>query len=306
MATTLTGIQDIDISILNILDEYELSNACQTDKYINSLCQLDSLWQRRFPVQYNIPTPVEKIDELSWRDYYYLYTYLPLEDEDLQRIVENGVPSVIRSLLNNYPWVVSEVIRLIINNSDEELFRWLVDVYGYQLGVEDANIVASEGSVDFLEIIAEYDIYPDATGIGLASDNGHVGVLEWLLDNEIVDEEDLQEYADEAMITGPAESIVWFLEHRIIPSSEAIIEGVVRLVGVDARFYNNDTPSLIVDELRNSGALDEDIIDKIFHQGDYLGRLISVGLQPSGEYMEDLRNNDPNLYRNIRSHLRRR
>ena len=46
--STLTGIKDVDMKIVNMLDDYELGKVCQANKYINKeICNSQTFWRNR-------------------------------------------------------------------------------------------------------------------------------------------------------------------------------------------------------------------------------------------------------------------
>ena len=48
----LTGNKDIDTQILQILDDCNLRNIIQTNKYFNNLCKDDNFWSNRINIKY--------------------------------------------------------------------------------------------------------------------------------------------------------------------------------------------------------------------------------------------------------------
>jgi len=69
-----TNIPEIDIKILGNLDDEQLKNTCQTNRYAAGLCLADILWKSRVEKYY--PDRVKDKDKynlfnFTWKDYYY-------------------------------------------------------------------------------------------------------------------------------------------------------------------------------------------------------------------------------------------
>ena len=63
----LTGVRDLDITILLELNDIDLFKVCQTNKYISLICENESLWRRKLSKRYN---KTEKPKETTWKEYY--------------------------------------------------------------------------------------------------------------------------------------------------------------------------------------------------------------------------------------------
>ena len=69
----LTGVKDIDIQILNILDDRDLGNACRTYRAARNICNDQQFWFNRILSRFP-EIPVEVLyryrGSRSWSDYY--------------------------------------------------------------------------------------------------------------------------------------------------------------------------------------------------------------------------------------------
>ena len=304
MATTLTGIQDIDIGIINQLNDQELASFCQVDKYASNLCRGDRLWIERFQQYYPDIIP-NKPEDMSWQDYYYLYPHLLLyaygSDRkifNLSKAVEDGFPPVIRAILDNYPEETEETIQKIIENNDLSLFRWLIDIYGYQPTFNDADTAVAIGDVDILDLLAERGIYPSDEGISLTVIIGEISSLEWLKQNNVIHQGNIQEYADEAMGYFIPASILWFMGENIYPSREAIREGIIKLTYKGDEYYYKARKD-IIDTLVNKNLIDTQLIDELYDEVIDTSLLIWLDLIPSQGYIDYLTTTNPRLARDI-------
>jgi hypothetical protein len=52
--STLTGIKDIDLQIIQKLNDNELTKVCSVNKYINSLCDEEKFWLERILINFKI------------------------------------------------------------------------------------------------------------------------------------------------------------------------------------------------------------------------------------------------------------
>jgi hypothetical protein len=71
----LTGIKDTDFLILDLLDDSELGNVCQTNKKASFLCNDENFWLRRTQSRFGkyllpLGIDVRNYNNGSWKDYY--------------------------------------------------------------------------------------------------------------------------------------------------------------------------------------------------------------------------------------------
>lgn len=69
----LTGNKDVDISILNLLNDHELTQVCKVNKAAEHLCDLEELWRIRFFNKFGeYLGPLQDIDrkEKNWKEFY--------------------------------------------------------------------------------------------------------------------------------------------------------------------------------------------------------------------------------------------
>ena len=70
--TTLTGIKDTDLLILELLDLESLFSLSKVDKYTNTLCKNEDFWRNRFIKTYgNYIKPTW----IKWREFYLKVVY---------------------------------------------------------------------------------------------------------------------------------------------------------------------------------------------------------------------------------------
>ena len=163
----LTGNKDIDFVILNQLSDYELTQVCQVNKYVNALCQDKFLWINRLMqvLKIDIETIRTAKDYFEFESYKELYTYLRKEYNEFFLERKKSFPDYLKRLLSyraevehmfsfaSYPaWFKTEVFEKLkkrelfylieINNSNKELISDMMADLS-----DDVNFVGYE---DFL------------------------------------------------------------------------------------------------------------------------------------------------------------
>ena len=79
---TLSGIPDVDLKILSLLDDKDLIKTCLLDKYTNNICNRDYFWRDRFREKFakDIPKDINTFTITpgrTWRNFYLsLISYL--------------------------------------------------------------------------------------------------------------------------------------------------------------------------------------------------------------------------------------
>ena len=73
----LTGNKDVDIIIINMLNDYELGQVCQANRYVNSICNDEKFWRIRTYEKYGNKLKAFDVDvntykSNSWQEYYKL------------------------------------------------------------------------------------------------------------------------------------------------------------------------------------------------------------------------------------------
>ena len=89
----ISGIKDLDFKILMSLDDKELGNICQVNKYINSLCKDNIFWLNR--IQLKFGRSVEDIKTITkfLKNRHYIQTYIWIKEKD--KILENFFREII-------------------------------------------------------------------------------------------------------------------------------------------------------------------------------------------------------------------
>ena len=102
----LTGNKDTDFIILNKLKDYELTQVCQANKYVNSLCNDDLFWMNRVLDRFGKYLGSSKnirenyLNGRTWKEYYMymrdslkefsMHSVRSFNNEFQRRIVKNG------------------------------------------------------------------------------------------------------------------------------------------------------------------------------------------------------------------------
>jgi len=64
---SFTGNRDLDVNLLISLPDEDLLRACQTNKYVSSLCKLEVLWNKKTQKRFGRTTP---LSGKTWRQTY--------------------------------------------------------------------------------------------------------------------------------------------------------------------------------------------------------------------------------------------
>lgn len=72
--TSITGIKDVDLLILQQLEDGEIFNFCLTNKYANYLCKEENFWYTRILTKYPLLISFKKEEE-TWRRFYLKMAY---------------------------------------------------------------------------------------------------------------------------------------------------------------------------------------------------------------------------------------
>ena len=95
----ITGIKDLDFKILMLLEDKELGNVCQANKYTYSLCKDNIFWLTRTQLKFG--RSVEDIKSITkfLKNRHYLQTYIWIKEKD--KILENLLREIIFPIPNN-------------------------------------------------------------------------------------------------------------------------------------------------------------------------------------------------------------
>ena len=159
----MTGVEPIDINILIQMDDQTLSSACQTDRYISSLCQKDALWLQK--IQLKFPGAVQFKDIIT--NYGLNFKILNLKEYYVR----------LNNILPNQEGAKAAKAGHL------EVLKWMASlnppIYPDKNG---AIAAASSGRLDVLKWMASLNppIYPDQYAANMAAWKGHLDVLKWM------------------------------------------------------------------------------------------------------------------------------
>ena len=191
----MTGVEPIDINILVQMDDQTLTSACQTDRYISSLCRKDMLWLQKIQLKFPGAEQFKDNTTNSWKDYYIRLNYVVI-DQDTTKSEEfnqfaaneearNGHLDVLKWLATLIPPVYPDKngANLAALDGHLNILQWMSDlgqpIYPTEYGANDAEY---KGHLDILKWMAMLDspVYPDLDGANLAAGNGQLDVLLWM------------------------------------------------------------------------------------------------------------------------------
>ena len=170
----LTGVQEIDLTILLQLDDISLTNVCQIDTYVKDLCQDENLWRIRsekyFSSRLNEINP-----NISYRQNYINFV---------------RYPSPYQGNTNSFNF---DIFNKATQDDNLEYIQFILDLYP-DLQVFMGNIpkIALEsGSIDILDWLLTIDQggllfldNPEVVKIVISSDNADS--YRWLKENNII------------------------------------------------------------------------------------------------------------------------
>lgn len=163
--TGFTGNTNTDIQILVSLDDVSLRNICKTNKYIQSLCNEDLLWEIKSSKSFG--DDVKKFREdgttpiLNKQDIYYF-----------NLLVDDSLTSVF-----------SKIQKGLLH---PDALVWFINFFGIKPTKTDANIASFYGNLDTVKILySEFGVLPDEWGLSLAIMNRSYDIVEWLTQKRI-------------------------------------------------------------------------------------------------------------------------
>ena len=201
-----TRVKDVDVKILLDLNDYELNKICQTNKYINTLCNDDYFWKFKldklismelFPTDLRNKGKEIYINFKKYFDEKKAHSCIPFTEEAKFIYIANW------ATVNNYPSVLDLLIKL-----------------KHFPGQSRVNMAALKGNIEVLNVLKNYikktspsnhpamlkylskDIFPNVKGANLANLNKQQEVLDLLKEFNIHPDHnyiDLKKYADDAL-----------------------------------------------------------------------------------------------------------
>lgn len=181
---SLTGIPEVDFQTLLNLDLISLQQVCQTNRYIQNICQDDYFWYLK--VQH---------------DFGDLVDYKPVNITYRQQYQTLSNPNLIDAIHNNRPDVL-EVLKS----------------QGKMPNIKAANAAAALGNFETLAWLAANNIYPNLDGAIEAAVQDNIQVLTWMNQRELYNKQILANFAavEELMPT-----LEWLAAKNIYPDMEA-------------------------------------------------------------------------------------
>ena len=168
---TLTGVSDVNLDILLLLDDKSLMAVCNTNKEMYNICKNDTFWEEKVKMKFKEAVPFKPIN-FTWRFYYdeliALSNYMAEQlDNDYDRIIE---------------WMEED----LIGNTLEKLYalQWL-DALGYKVSKNTAYEALFFGQIDVLDWLYSKGIFPVESDAALYAiiNGGSTKSLQWLADH---------------------------------------------------------------------------------------------------------------------------
>ncbi len=191
----LTTIPDLNREIFLKLDDNSLGRICETSKVANDMCNDDSFWRERIMSKFDIDLTKYKDEKSSYRDMYiflkeynarglellldklYIYGHLPI----LKYLIEEKIK------INAYHSITTVSYSII--------HEYTIDNYYYTLERYLSDIAVTGNIEFFLYLIGKgvniVGTRTDRTSLEMASSNGHLNIVEYIVQNYKPDIEQL-------------------------------------------------------------------------------------------------------------------
>lgn len=180
----MTGIEPVDLNILFQMDDQTLASACQTNRYISSLCQNEGLWKLRTEKYYSDAGKYKNIDR-RWRDYYKILYGTTLDKEGADLAAQNGHLDVLQWMASLEPHIRPSRygIKSAVWYNHLDVLQWITTLDPpILLTVDDIHTASRNGSLDVLQWAASLTppVLPDVTSANQAAIGGFLNVLQWM------------------------------------------------------------------------------------------------------------------------------
>jgi hypothetical protein len=180
----MTGVGPIDINILLQMDDQTLTSACQTDRYISSLCRNEELWRLKIEKDYSGAGEYKNIDR-SWREYYKILRGIRRDADGANGAASFGYLDVLKWLASSQPPILPNRggVSLAAGGGRLDVLEWLASLPSPILpNVINANFAAEGGHLDVLRWMAllHTPILPNSSGANMAANSSRLDVLEWM------------------------------------------------------------------------------------------------------------------------------
>jgi hypothetical protein len=192
LTTTFTGIENVDIDILNFLDDLSLSNACMTNTYLNKLCRNEDLWRRRLE-KYYPDRIVLKTKDLSWRDFYIALSDAEKWDHKRLFQLDNAI-EILEWMKRNDIKLISDMYFDAAMIDKIDIMNWLyengVDLEDYN---DDIIDLVKHSKLLALKWLYDHDVLDDFVRqkethlMELAIENDDIDMIDWMYEADLDD-----------------------------------------------------------------------------------------------------------------------
>ena len=206
---TFTGVHELDFRILLNMDYNSLMKICQTDKYLNQICQDDYLWRKEVERDFGKEVIKYKPERETYRQQYeHLRKVKDPNEEAMKGRLDGLIILEQRGVLPDENGA---------NGAAEKghlhILEWL-EQRGILPDEEGANYAAMNEHLNVLEWLEKRGILPDINGANFAAENGHLHVLEWLEQRGILPNFN---GANSAAMNGHLHILEWLEKRGILP-----------------------------------------------------------------------------------------
>lgn len=166
MESSLTGIKDVDINILNNLEDKDLVSYCETHQYAKSICNDQSFWQRRTISKYGEQLDVEMMrknkGDIKWSDYYIELNRIVKSkygEYELAKAMENGREDIVK-LLKDKGIVVRFITETYTDGGKDETYQSrtgaVPEIQGKYIAYSPSGQIESEGEMFYGKRIGKW------------------------------------------------------------------------------------------------------------------------------------------------------
>lgn len=162
----LTGIKDADFLVLMQLNDYELTQVCQVNRYVQKLCNDDQFWRNRFIKTYSdylgssVSETLDRakqyktyLDFDTWKDMYiffnvekvkklfYLLSHQTELDEHINDLIKKDLPIWVNRDLLEKSLRRDLILYALSKNANKDFDKYSV-IKGYRLNMTYVGINA--------------------------------------------------------------------------------------------------------------------------------------------------------------------
>jgi len=165
---------EIIMNQLYYLPLRDLLNICQTNYYLQSICQSEYFWAERTRREFGADILQRKPPEISYQQQN-LDLSKPIHGWEIADTILENRMDILMAKVTPQQWMVKWAIK----GAHLDVLNWL-EQFRIQPSQEDIRLIMADGYVDVLRWLARRGILPDPDDLEAAIDHNQLEVLKWL------------------------------------------------------------------------------------------------------------------------------